>query len=141
MFRTFRFNMKVARLARVLGAPFDLQQYRTRALDPKAEALEELLDICIDEPALSSIIFDAGTTRDEMRSIYHTLIANGAGQWIGRHYVAVSAISFPHPLTLVLANVEAGLDWRHLVVLLIEYLEAGGRGPVPLTLRGGTGIT
>ena len=63
------------------------------------------------------------------------LIANGAGQWVAGHFVAVSALGYGFPLLFLLQNLNT-LPWNRICVLLIEYFERNEAGPVQLELRG-----
>ena len=83
----------------------------------------------------SSRPYHHGATRETLRELYWMLIANGAGQWVAGHFVAVSALGYGFPLLFLLQNLNT-LPWNRICVLLIEYFERNKAGPVQLELRG-----
>jgi hypothetical protein len=73
--------------------------------------------------------------REKLLEIYQTLIANGAGQWEGGHYVPVAAFTQHWTLKFLLENFGK-LHWGRVCILLLEYFERNERGPVSLKVRG-----
>jgi hypothetical protein len=137
--RSLRKQRKLRRISRALGAPFD----GSRLIDElvfvkpskKEKALQNLCDLCESDPRLRQTMEAHGANREVLRELYKLLIANGAGQWVGGHFVAASALAYGFPLLFVLQNADT-LPWSRICVLLIEYFERNDTGPVPSELRG-----
>ena len=137
--RSLRKQMKLRRISRVLGALFDaarwVDELGSGGTSEKDRALEDLLDLCESDFQLRQIMDAHGANRETLSELYWMLIANGAGQWAGGHFVAASALAYGFPLLFLLQNAGT-LHWRRICVLLIEYFERNEVGPVSLELRG-----
>lgn len=130
---------RIGRISRVLGAPLDTSRFiedlTTGKPSKHNQALDDLLDLCESDSDLHKAMQAHGATRETLRALYKMLIANGAGQWVGGHFVAVSALCYGFPLLFLLQNLNT-LPWSRICVLLIEYFERNEAGPVQLELRG-----
>jgi hypothetical protein len=136
---SLRKQRKIRRISRALGAPLDTSRFIDELTSGKPskrdQALEDLFDLCESDSLLRQTMDAHGATRETLLELYKMLIANGAGQWVGGHYVAVSALGYGFPLLFILQNADT-LPWGHICVLLIEYFERNETGPVPLEVRG-----
>ena len=70
--------------------------------------------------------------RRKLHDLYDMLVAGGAGQWAGGHFVAASSLVYGQPLDYVLTQQSGGGDRSFLDVAmrLVEYFEHGETGPV-----------
>jgi len=98
-------------------------------------ALDELFTFCGSDPALAPVLASHGAGRDDLQEAYELLLNAGAGQWAGRHYVAVAALGHAPTLEFVLKG-GGRRDWQRIAILLIEYFERDDTGPVLETVRG-----
>jgi hypothetical protein len=136
---SLRKQRRLRRISRALGAPLDTSRFLDDLVSGKPSnrdrALEDLLDLCESDALLRQTMEAHGANRETLRELYQMLIANGAGQWVGGHFVAVSALGYGFPLLFLLQNHDT-LPWVQICVLLIEYFERNEVGPVQLELRG-----
>jgi len=136
---SLRKQRKLRRISRVLSGPLDTSRFIDELTSGKPskrdQALEDLFDLCDSDPLLRQTMEAYGANRETLLELYKMLIANGAGQWVGGHYVAVSALGYGFPLLFLLQNADT-LPWGRICVLLIEYFERNEAGPVQLELRG-----
>jgi len=104
----------------------------------KDDALQELLDIAIDDSAASDVIRRYGKSRDEIEKLYVTLTMSGAGQWEKGAYVAAAALCSRQTMEFLLWAQEAPLTsganqqdrWITISFKLLEYYESGKAGEV-----------
>jgi len=94
-------------------------------------ALRALLDYCVSRPELAQIMGDFDATRATLEKVYHILLASGAGQWAGGHFVAASALAYPDTLRFVLSNRAGGLSHLAQMFALVEHFERGAPLPQP----------
>jgi len=132
-------SWKIRNLSKTLGAPFhpsNLSDVLTSGNSLKADhALESLFRLCESDSELKEVMKKYGASRKTLEDLYKMLIANGAGQWEQGHYVPVSALAFGPTLQFLLENSDA-LPWSRICILLLEYFERKGAGPVPMDVRG-----
>lgn len=93
------------------------------------QAEDALLDYCLSQPAIQSVLQEFGANRDTLKRLYSTLCATGAGQWAGGHWVAASALAYPHSLRFLLSNLEGGASHMEQTYALIMHFERGA--PLP----------
>ena len=91
------------------------------------EALEEFLTLCTNDEGVSKVMADYGLGRDDMKKIYINLTANGLGQWIKGHQVALSTIAYFEPLLFHVESEKRGEPYMQTVRALLAYWE--GRIP------------
>lgn len=139
MIRSLRKQWKLRRISRVLGAPIDISHFIDDLVSDKHSkkelALEDLLKLCESDRLLRQIMEEHRVDRETLSAFYWLLMANGAGQWVGGHFVPAAALACGYPLLFLLENADT-LPWGQICVLLIEYFERNDVGPVPLQLRG-----
>ncbi len=137
--RSLRKQWKLRRISRALGAPSNSSRFIDELVSDKHSkkklALEDLLNLCESDRLLRQTMDEHRVDRETLREFYWLLMANGAGQWVGGHFVAASALAYGFPLLFLLENADT-LPWGRICVLLIEYFERNEVGPVPLELRG-----
>ena len=97
--------------------------------------VDELLTLSESDPTVRRVMSKHGADRARLRETFLFLLSNGAGQWVGGHYVAASALVFASTLDFVLTN-TGQLPPPQICVLLLEYFERRDVGPVPLQERG-----
>jgi tetratricopeptide (TPR) repeat protein len=127
-----RFNRLISELA----APESLEQHlrdlqsiwsgdRTRG-----DALNEFTALLVSRAQIAAVLDRfgyAGPARQEkLVNLYHTLVINGAGQWVGRTYVAAAALYDPELLALLLKR-EA--DGANPAAEAFEYLARKKQAP------------
>lgn len=91
----------------------------------RQEAEEALLDYCLAQPAIQSLVQEFGANRATLKDLYSTLRVAGAGQWRGGHWVAASALAYPHSLRFLLTNQEGGVSHMRQAFALIMHFERG----------------
>lgn len=137
--RSLRKQWKLRRISRALDASFDSSRFIDELVSDKRSkkelALEDLFKLCESDRRLREIMDEHRVDRESLREFYWSLMANGAGQWVGGHFVPASALAYGFPLLFLLENTGT-LPWSQICILLIEYFERNEVGPVPLELRG-----
>ena len=90
------------------------------------KAEEALLDYCQNDPGVQEVMAQFNVSRDKLKEVYHTLVGAGAGQWAGGHWVAASAIAYPHTLRYVLSHLANDPKIRlEIIYGLITHFEHG----------------
>lgn len=135
------------RLAGPTGRDLSLEDLMAADRD---QVEDELFDLCEEDPAVSDVMKRYGATRTTLSELLTRLHAVGAAQWAGGHYVAASAVAYPHTLEFLLRyfrGVDALADdypWpvdltsdrpdravaMRVAYELIMYFENGRTGPV-----------
>ena len=72
--------------------------------DHRESPLHQLFALCEHDPECNAVLRKYGANRRMLERAYRTLSLNGAGQWIGNHYVACSVLAYPALLDHFLAN-------------------------------------
>jgi len=136
VFRSLTKQWKLRRISRALGAPLPktIQDLASHARK-RERALDQLLDLCESDPGRWQIMQAHNADRETLHALYLELVANGAGQWEGGHFVPVSALAYDFPFLFLLQNVGK-LPASRICLLLLEYFERNDVGPVPLEVRG-----
>lgn len=118
-------------VSRELGRDLTVEQMIQEGLagrDRHQRALEDLLDYCEADAAVGRVIREFQASRESLSALYWRLVTGGAGQWRGGHYVAASAIAYPHTLRYLL---EHPTDDRYQVMgtvhKLLVHFERGAR--------------
>ena len=98
----------LGRISKVLGNPTAAEEPLDSPIWGKMRrAEEELLDYCSSSPELKPVMEEFGASRSTLQKVHYGLIQFGAGQWAGGHYVAVSALAYPHTLRYILERYRA----------------------------------
>jgi ribosomal protein S14 len=119
----------LAAISRELGREFNPEQamqelFSGRGRREKAE--EALLDYCEADGRIRDVMAQFNVSRDTLRGVYSRLLVAGAGQWAGGHYVAASAIAYPHTLRYVLSRPAEGREaLLEIAYRLIMHFERG----------------
>ena len=133
---SIRKSRKLQQISKILGAELSVDDFipglgsGIGPGDKKDEALSELFDLCEADPDLRQVLANYSADRKELKAIYYSLIANGAGQWTRGHYVAASAFELTMTLEFMLRAFREERDLRHIVFELVDYFERGKVGPV-----------
>lgn len=124
--RRWRKSNMVLRLARALG-PGDPD---VAVLDSsRDDALRELLDLCESDVDCAAVIRSLNLDRPTLEDLYWRLLAAGAGQWIGAHYVPVSVIAYARllePAAEGILSAESRNEVQRVAIALIDAVEKGG---------------
>lgn len=91
------------------------------------EALEEFLDLCINDEGVMKVMAEYNLSRDDLEKIYINLNINGLGQWIKGHQAALSTIAYYEPLLFHVESERRGEPYMQTVSTLLAYWE--GRIP------------
>ncbi len=91
--------------------------------DEKGEALEKFLDLCINDEGVATVLNEYDMDRNDLKNIYIQLIANGFGQWIKGHFVALSTIAYYEPLLFFVESTRRDVPVRKIASALFEYWE------------------
>lgn len=116
------------RISRELGRevrPEDMTQELMATPNRRQQAEEALLNYCLAQPSIQSLLgeFDAGGAI--LKELYSRLCLSGAGQWAGGHWVAASALAYPHTLRFLLTNLQGGASHMEQAYALIMHFERG----------------
>lgn len=120
------------RISRELGRevrPEDMMRELVATPNRREQAENALLDYCLSQPALQSLLAEFGANRATLKDLYFTLCDTGAGQWAGGHWVAASALAYPHSLRFLLSNLHSGASHMEQASALIMHFERGA--PLP----------
>ena len=99
----------------------------------KAEAEQELVDLCLGDSALAEVLAVRRISREELAHLYGTLSAGGAGCWAGDQWVAASALLAAPTLEYSIETLGPDAlrrDPNTSISKLVEYFESGRSGPV-----------
>ena len=132
MFRSLKKFGRLKRISKVLGVGASVDDFvysLGSEIGPKGQALSELFDLCETDPDLSQVLANYSADREQLRTIYIALIANGAGQWVRGHYVAASAFAFVPTLEYVLGAHSEGESLPEMAFKLVDYFELDKFGP------------
>ena len=95
----------------------------------RADALSDLLDYCTAKPDIQEVMRSFDLDRTELEDLYTTLVASGAGQWAGGHWVAASTLADPESLRFLVRRrrraPDRGETLEAIHVLFIHF-ERGG---------------
>jgi hypothetical protein len=115
-------------ISRELGRevrPEDMMTELMASPNRHQQAENALLDYCLGQPAIQAVLEEFGANRDTLKNLYFTLCAAGAGQWAGGHWVAASALAYPHSLRFLLSNMQGGTSHMEQAYALIMHFERG----------------
>jgi len=91
--------------------------------DEKEEALEEFLDLCINDEGVAKVLSKYDMDRNDLKDIYIQLEFSGFGQWIKGHYVALSTIAYYEPLLFFVESTRRSVPFLEITGALFEYWE------------------
>ena len=103
--------------------PNKLVKEMTDGSNRYANAKDALFDYCESQPAIQALMNEFQISREDLRGLYHQLIAAGAAQWACGHWVAASALVYPKSLRYLL--VRRGENNKETAYKLIMYFEQG----------------
>jgi hypothetical protein len=116
------------RISRELGRDVraeDMMRELMATPNRRQQAEDALLDYCLAQPAIQSVMQQFGADRSTLRDLYSTLCLAGAGQWAGGHWVAASALAYPDSLRFLLTNLKGGASHMEEAYALIMHFERG----------------
>jgi len=117
------------RISRELGRHLTVGQMVREILagrDRHQKASEALLDYCEADPTVRQVMREFQASRESLTAVYWRLVADGAGQWRGGHYVAASALAYPHTLRYLLEHPAHGrYQPMEIVCKLLDHFERG----------------
>jgi hypothetical protein len=88
-------------------------------------AEDALFDYCEASGGVRQVMDEFGVSRATLKELYSTLLAAGAGQWAGGHWVAASTLAYPETLRYVLEGRANGRNGRETAFSLIMHFERG----------------
>lgn len=93
----------------------------------RSESAEQaLLNYCEANDEVNLVMKKFGASREDLARIYTALVGVGAGQWVGEHYVAASAIAHSHALHYLLETpIESKDQTIEKAYKLLEHFEHG----------------
>ncbi len=90
------------------------------------KAREALIAYCEANEDIKLVMREFGVTRATILEIYEYLVKAGAGQWAGGHYVAASAVAYPHTLRYLLHRLpQTRDDWMAASFAMLMHFERG----------------
>lgn len=84
------------------------------------KAENEFLDFCTKDRLVARAMSDLRLNKDDIQNIVWMLMANGAGQWVNGHYVALSAIADVNCLHKVVVQSRSGRPWQQIALICLE---------------------
>ena len=99
-FSSFKKSSKLAKLSKILGKEFSLDDAKERLRNlhsgenEKDAALEQLLDICENDKTLKDVMILNNASRSDLKELYQKLYLNGSGLWAKGHFICASALVF-----------------------------------------------
>jgi hypothetical protein len=122
-----------AELGRSVKAEDMIQERMNDSPNRSTATRVDLFEYCGSNPETRAVLAEFGCNREGLTELYQKLLASGAGQWAGGHWVAASAIAYPETLRFLLAQPTAG---REVAYLLIDHFETGA----PLVRQSATSV-
>lgn len=116
------------RISRELGRevrPEDMMRDLMATPNRRQQAEEALLRYCLAQPRIQSVLREFSAGGSTLKELYSRLCDSGAGQWAGGHWVAASALTYPHTLRFLLANLKDGVSHAEQAYKLIMHFERG----------------
>lgn len=123
---------ELARVCQELGrerSSQEMVQEMTGASTRMSDARAALFDYCEGHPEVAQVMAEHGITCEALEELYGTLLAGGAGQWAGGHFVAASALAYPQSLQFLLQDQGGDRSFAGKVDALIGHFERGA--PLP----------
>lgn len=114
------------RISQELGRQIDLSELYHEILSDRGrreQPLQKLLEYCEGQSAIRELMAEHKITRDDLEELYYDLLRAGAGQWVCGHWVAASAIAYPHTLRYLLDRQD--VNWTAVAYNLIIHFERG----------------
>lgn len=106
-----------------------------RSSREREQALDDLIKFIAERDELTAILQRYSVTPDDLRRYYGALTTLGASQWIGRTWVAASALLFPETLDFTLRKfvrdkVVGFQNQMAVAARLIQYFQMDEHGPI-----------
>lgn len=111
-------------LARVIP-PEKMLQDLTTGDSTRQQAMRALVQGCASVPGISEVLRTHGLEIDALETIYSELSLNSAGQWAGGHFVAASALAYPHTLEYWLSTTRDYGSRLGAAYHLLEHFRTG----------------
>jgi hypothetical protein len=87
---------------------------------------EQFLEYLYHDERVRQVLADNGVSHEILRELLTKLTVSGARQWAGGHFVAASALAYPHTLSYILLKAPHGRNaWLETTYRLIEHFESG----------------
>ena len=93
--------------------------------EKREKLLNEYIDFCLTDTGISKVVKDFNITKKDIKEIYNQLLASGAGQWQGGHYVALSTLAYAQPLEYFLKAKKIHKSDLEIMYNLTVYFEKG----------------
>jgi hypothetical protein len=103
----------------------EIMQELTSQPNRHAAAKGELFAYCEANTAVRQVMEEFGAAQEDLKTLYYQLLALGAGQWAGGHWVAASALAYPETLRYLLRRYADGQIDEGTAFGLIMYFERG----------------
>ena len=91
--------------------------------EKREKLLNEYIDFCLEDPGVFKIVKDFDIAKKDIKEIYGQLLASGAGQWQGGHYVALSTLAYMQPLEYFLKAKKIHKSDLEIMYNLTVYFE------------------
>lgn len=127
--RSIKKSSRLRKLQKIISPPGQteadlldgfLKSLRTGS-NKKTEALKEYLDLCQSDEGVAQILREYHLTKEDLEQIYSRLLANGLGQWIKGHYIALSTIAYYEPLLYFVESEKQGTESHQIFKNLFGY--------------------
>ena len=131
IFRSIKKSSKLIKIYKILSdvsMDFDMKSMFKKSRD-KEKAIDDLIEIAFEDPNNKPIIKKYKITKKIMKKKYQDLIINGAGIVARNHWVAASALVYPHTLSFVFDK-KHRIKGEKMAYILVDYFDQNRVGPV-----------
>jgi hypothetical protein len=115
-------SFKINKISRELSRP--VVTYKDLMSENGAKHREKLFKLIFSNDSLTPILKQFSANHATLDNILDRLLNVGAGQWVKKDFVAVSALVFPKPLEYVLRKYnETDVNWSEVSFNLIMHFQ------------------
>jgi hypothetical protein len=137
IFRSFKKSNRIKRLSKeylkysINSSTTGFEALSQERLEKKSKVLDEVIDMAFNEPNNQPVIKKFGLDKKKLEEIVQELEFNGAGQYLGGHYISISAILYPQTLEfIVYKKREKDLEKMRMMLRLMDYFKNGETGNI-----------
>jgi hypothetical protein len=109
-----------SRLKQELAAP-------TNSSRSAGVVLDEFTSLLISRVGIADVLqihgYEGDAGKEKLSGLYLIMIANGAGQWIGKTHVATAVLYDPELLEVILQLEDKDVSGSEMAFAAIEYIE------------------
>jgi hypothetical protein len=84
-------------------------------------ALEQYFDLCESDKPVRNVMECEDLVRFDLRGVLMRLLQRGLGEWINKHYAALSTIAHAAPLQYFVQSERGGVNPEEIYIRLVKY--------------------